>query len=68
MKDNRLKDSDHQTILECFNKENYHESERLAEHFLLKKPEDIFCLKILGIIYSKLEKQTRHSRFIKNLF
>ena len=65
MKDNRLKDSDHQTILECFNKENYHESERLAEHFLLKKPEDIFCLKILGIIYSKLEKTDKALKIYK---
>lgn len=67
MKDNRLKDSDHQTILECFNKENYHESERLAEHFLLKKPEDIFCLKILGIIYSKLEKTDKALKIYKKL-
>ena len=56
MKDNRLKDSDYQTVLKYFNEENYHESERLAKHFLSKQPEDIFCLKILGIIYSKSEK------------
>ncbi len=54
MKDKRVKDSDIQKILEYFNKDEYHEAEKLAKYFLLKESENLFCLKILGIIYSKL--------------
>lgn len=54
MKDKRVKDSDIQKILEYFNKGEYHEAEKLAKYLLLKESENLFCLKILGIIYSKL--------------
>lgn len=54
MKDKRVKDSDIQKILECFNKGEYHEAEKFAKSLLLKESENLFCLKILGIIYSKL--------------
>tara|TARA_Y100000389_G_C17443398_1_gene510062 strand:+ start:298 stop:2052 length:1755 start_codon:yes stop_codon:yes gene_type:complete len=56
MKDKRFKDSDTKNILEYFNKGEYHEAEKLAKSILLKESENLFCLKILGIIYSKLGK------------
>ncbi len=42
MKDKRVKDSDIQKILEYFNKDEYHEAEKLAKYFLLKESENLF--------------------------
>ena len=44
MKDKRVKDSDIQKILECFNKGEYHEAEKFAKSLLLKESENLYSL------------------------
>ena len=67
MKDKRVKDSDIQNTLEYFNKGEYHEAEKLAKSLLLKESKNLFCLKILGIIYSKLGKLNKALRIHEKL-
>jgi tetratricopeptide (TPR) repeat protein len=67
MKNNSVEDSDLLIILDHFNKENFYEAEKHAKIFLSKEPENLFCLKILGIIYSKLEKTDKALNIYKKL-
>lgn len=67
MKDNSVEDTDLLIILDYFNKENLYEAEKHAKIFLSKEPENLFCLKILGIIYSKLEKTDKALNIYKKL-
>ena len=67
MKDNRVDDSDLHTILNYFTEGKFYEAEKLIKLFLSKQPENLFCLKILGIIYSKLEKMDKALKIYEKL-
>ena len=57
MTENEPSSTDLNTILAFYNKHKYVEAEKLAKSLLLKFPDNLFCLKMLGIIYGKLDRK-----------
>ena len=45
-----------ETILDKYNKQKYNDAEKLIKSLLNKYHENIFCLKMLGLIYLKTDK------------
>ena len=54
--DNQPLPRDLEAILVSYNAKNYKETEKLAKSLLHKFPNNLFCLKMLGIIYGKLNR------------
>ena len=57
MTESQPSSTDLNTILVFYNEHKYTEAEKLAKSLLLKFPDNLFCLKMLGIIYGKLDRK-----------
>ena len=57
MTEKKINDNDLKKILTHFSNENYSAAESLSKTILESDNENIFCLKILGLIYTKTSRK-----------